>query len=186
MPEWFEPARTDTRRIPRVEARTLELDGLRGIANSHGAGLPLRIGPDIAPTAPSSLRIFGFPIFSSGLFFRPFGFPDWRNPHLHTLGPSPAAGSPAFFHIFSLGTPHTVGSLVLAAVRADALAAGFLFAALGTVSYAPYLVHQSALVLPQYLLRHRPPSAIDARAISASLAALLLSGCGLLDFVVVF
>lgn len=140
-------------------------------------------------------------------------------------------------------TPYSLGSLLLAGSRADALAAGFLCAAVarskfvvssgvlsvaaiclgglvaashvagslleclrgtsllglyscilllavrgsipvlrvsvlrffGTISYALYLVHQSALLLLHSIVCHRIPSVIGSQAIFASIAALLLS-----------
>jgi len=45
----------------------------------------------------------------------------------------------------------------------------------GTISYTLYLVHQSALVLLHYVIRHRVPSAFGGRAILASVTALAVS-----------
>jgi peptidoglycan/LPS O-acetylase OafA/YrhL len=151
-------------------------------------------------------------------------------------------GAPVLRYFVS-STPHSVGVLVLAAIRSDGLAAGLLCAVLvrsgfkvstrllgaaalffgvmvvvahlgnspaeflrgttlavfyscilllatrgrfailrspilrffGTISYALYLVHQSALVLLQTVMRHAVPSATRGGAILLPLAALLLS-----------
>lgn len=48
----------------------------------------------------------------------------------------------------------------------------------GTISYALYLVHYSALVLAHHVLRHETPSLVGGRAILATSAAFVLSIAG--------
>jgi peptidoglycan/LPS O-acetylase OafA/YrhL len=63
-------------RLSVSEARLLELDGLRGIAILMVLICHYGLAPDIAHAAPSSLHVFSFHIFASGvdLFFVLSGF----------------------------------------------------------------------------------------------------------------